>query len=50
MKGYCGECDNFIELHKGTVIQEKTETEVKVYLVCPRCEEKELLTTVKKEV
>lgn len=50
MKGYCGECDNFIEFHKGTVIQEKTETEVKVYLVCPRCEEKELLTTVKKEV
>lgn len=49
MTGYCGGCDNSIEFHKGTVIQENTENKVRVYLVCPWCEEKELLTIVNKE-
>jgi DNA-directed RNA polymerase subunit RPC12/RpoP len=42
MNGYCGECDKQIEFHNGTVIQEGN----KIFLVCPWCDEKELLKEI----
>jgi hypothetical protein len=46
MNGYCGDCDKQIELTSRNIEQERIGTTVYIYLVCPWCEEKELITDV----
>jgi uncharacterized protein YlaI len=46
MNGYCGDCDKQVELVESHIEKEKLNNTVYVYLVCPWCDEKELITTV----
>jgi hypothetical protein len=45
MNGYCGDCDKQIEFHDRTVevTPPNKYGEIEIYLICPWCEEKELI-------
>jgi hypothetical protein len=50
MNGYCGECDKQIEFHSGNIEVVKpdgyVQKKIEIYLVCPWCEQQELITKI----
>jgi hypothetical protein len=50
MNGYCGECDKQIEFRKGNIEVIRPDgyeqKQIEIYLVCPWCDEQELITKI----
>lgn len=48
MNGYCGDCDEQIEFHEGTIEKkyDSLENVIFVYLKCPWCNELETITKI----
>lgn len=50
MNGYCGDCDKQIEFHKRNIEVIRPDgyeqKQIEIYLVCPWCDEKELITKI----
>jgi hypothetical protein len=46
MNGYCGDCDEQIEFVERNIRKDKLNNTVYIYLICPYCEDEELITEV----